>query len=169
MADSELSRIAAEISQLSSALTKETVHVDAIIGTFEGVLRRLNTAGLTVEMPLWESPPPRVTRRVAHTDVLTRREIALVFTKADEEWRLQVRRDVYADAVATHQVPPSPFWRQPTQERLLETKTSPLMSESQRTKIQALRMFRPLLDELKRRVQADLEAIRNAKTLIESE
>jgi len=43
------------------------------------------------------------------------------------------------------------------------------VSESQRTKIQALRMFRPLLDELKRRVQADLEAIRNAKTLIESE
>jgi hypothetical protein len=169
MADSELSRLAAEISQLSSALTEATVHVDAIIGTFEGVLRRLNTTGLTVEVPLWESPPPRVTRRVGYTDVLTRREIALVFAKADEEWRLQVRRDVYADAVSAHQPPPSPLWRQPTQERLLEAKTSPLVSESGRTKIQALRMFRPLLDELKRRVQADLEAIRNAKTLIESE
>ncbi len=166
MADSELSRLASNISELTSALTAETVDVDSIIGDFEGVLRRLNAAGLTVEVPLWDNPPPRVTRRVRLKEVVTRREIALIFAPSESESRLQVRRDFYVDEV--HQ-PLSPMlsWLPGTQERLLETKVSRLVTESPRTKIQALRKFRPLLEELKRRVQADLEAIRNAKKLTE--
>jgi len=169
MADSELPRLAADISQLSSALTEAAADVDAIIANFEGVLRRLNTAGLTVEVPLWDNQPSRVTRRLVGTDVVTRRELWLVFAKTETDWRLQVRRDVYADAIGVSQPAPPAFWPHPTHERLRESKTSLLASESQRTKIQALRMFRRLLDEFKRRLQADLEAIRNAKTLTESE
>lgn len=165
MADSDLSRLAAEISELSSALTAETVDVDSIIGNFEGVLRRLNAAGLTVEVPLWDNPPPRVTRRVQLKEVVTRREIALVFAPSESEWRLQVRRDIYVEE--GHQFL-SPFmWGQGRQPKLLETTMSRLVTESPRTKIQALRKFRPLLEELKLRVQADLEAIRNAKKLTE--
>jgi hypothetical protein len=165
MADSELSRLASEISELSSALTAETVDVDSIIGNFEGVLRRLNAAGLTVEVPLWDNPPPRVTRRVRLKEVVTRREIALVFAPSESEWRLQVRRDIYVDE--GHQFLSPLAWTQAPRPKLLETTMSRLVTESPRTKIQALRKFRPLLEELKLRVQADLEAIRNAKKLTE--
>jgi hypothetical protein len=162
MADSELTRLAADISQLSSALTEETGDVDSIIGKFERILRRVNTAGLSVEIPLWDTPPPRTARRVA-AQIVTRREIALVFAQSEAEWRLQVRRDTYGDVV----YPTALLMASVTNERLMETKMSLLASESPRTKIQALRKFRPLLDELKRRVEADLEAIRSAKKLTE--
>jgi len=162
MADSELTRLAADISQLSSALTEETGDVDSIIGKFERILRRVNTAGLSVEVALWDTPPTRTARRVA-SQIVTRREIALVFAQSEAEWRLQVRRDIYGDVV----YPTAPLMTSVTKERLMETKVSLLASESPRTKIQALRKFRPLLDELKRRVEADLKAIRNAKKLTE--
>ncbi len=102
-------------------------------------------------------------RRVHATQVETRREIALVFAQSETEWRLQVRRDIYGEVVH----PTSVFLPSVTKERLMETKTSLLPSESSRTKIQALRKFRPLLNELKHRVEVELEAIRNAKKLTE--
>lgn len=162
MADSELSRLAADIAQLSSALTEESSDVDAIIGSFERILRGVNTARLTVEVALWDTPPPRTVRRVGATQIETRRAIALVFAPSGAEWRLQVRRDTYGEVVPTTALLPSV-----TKERLTETKTSLLASESSRTKIQALRKFRPLLNELKHQVGSELEAIRNAKKLTE--
>ena len=160
MADSELSRLAADITRLSSTLAEETVDVDAIIRNFEGILRRANTAGLTVDVTLWDGPAPRAKRRMGLKEVVTRRDIALVFAQSESEWRLQIRRDIYEEAQSEQ-----PLGRPGTQGRLLETKMSALMTESPRTKIQALRKFRLLLEELKRRVQAELEAIRNAKKL----
>jgi len=163
MADSELPRLAADISQLSSALTEATGDVDALIGNFESILRGANTAGLSVEVPLWDTPSPRTTRGVQSKQIVTRRDIALVFSQSAAEWRLQVRRDIYVEEQPTPVPAPLLQWPQGPQERLLETKVSLLVTESARTKIQALRKFRELLEELKRRVQVDLEAIRNAK------
>ncbi len=165
MADSELSRLAADISQFSAALTEEAGDLDSIIGNFEGILRRLNTAGLNVEIPLWDHPPPRVTRRVMFQEMIERREIFLVFAKSDADWRLQVQREIYVEDAS---LPASRLSRnEGARSRLFETKMSNLVTESPRTKIQALRKFRPLLEELKRRVGSDLEAIRNAKKLTE--
>src|SRR5260370_32695976 len=97
MADSELSRLVADIAQVSVALTKEAGDLDSIIGNFEGILRRLNTAGLTVEIPLWDHPPPRVTRMVGFQAMIERREIFLVFAKSEADWRLQVQREIYVE------------------------------------------------------------------------
>src|SRR5713101_8086717 len=97
MADSELSSLAADISQFSAALTEEAGDLDSIIGKFEGILRRLNTAGLNIEIPLWDHPPPRVTRKVMFQEMIERREIFLVFAKSDADWRLQVQRDIYVE------------------------------------------------------------------------
>ncbi len=163
MADSELSRLTAEISQLSSALTEEIGDVDFLIGKFERILRGVNTAGLSIEIPLWDTPPAKTARRVGAKQLVTRREIALVFGQTGGEWRLHVRRDIYGHVASSgvRLLPSAP------NEQLMETKMSFVASESPRTKIQALRKFRPLLDELKRRVEAELEAIRNTKKLTE--
>src|SRR5260370_42492664 len=98
-------------------------------------------------------------------EMIERREIFLVFAMSDSEWRLQGRREIYVEEASP---PASRLSRnEQPRTRLFETKMSNLVAESLRTKIQALRKFRPLLEELKRRVGSDLEAIRNAKKLTE--
>ena len=170
MADSDLSRLTSDIAQLSSTLAKETGDVDAIIRDFESIMHRANTAALTVEVSLWDDPPHRAKRHLRSKEIVTRRDIALVFAQSEGEWRLQVRRDLFEEVPpAEHPLALLGHWPlpPPTHERLLETKMSALTTESPRTKVQALRKFHRLLEELKQRVQAELEAIRNAKKLTE--